>query len=91
MEESLKEATMRHSKKGIVTWLRDRTYELLKTKAKDTWECAGGDEFIVDEDNTRYVIGNGALYCGFFVISRKRVKEIDGIKLPENGNLHELY
>ena len=91
MRDSLKEAALRHSEKGIVTWLRDRTYELLKAKAKDAGECADGDEFIVDENNTRYVIGNGALYCGYFVISRKRVKEVDGIKLPEAGDLHELY
>ena len=90
MKESLKDAAMRHSEKGIVTWLRDRTYELLKSKANEVCDGSDGDEIIVDE-HSQYVIGNGALYCGYFVISRKKVKEIDGIKLPQNGNLHELY
>ena len=89
MEDKLKEIAMRHSEKGIDTWLRDKTYELLRNNAKEIRK-SDEDEIIVDE-HSQYVIGNGALYCGYFIISRKKVKEIDGIKLPENGNLHELY
>ena len=91
MKESLKDVAMRHSKKGIVTWLRDKTYEMLKCNAKEVRNGSDGDEIIVDDANRQYVIGNGSLYCGYFIISRKRVKEVDGIKLPENGDLHELY
>ena len=89
MEDKLKEAALRHLEKGIVTWLRDRTYELLRSNAKEIRK-SDEDEIIIDE-HSQYVIGNGALYCGYFIISRKKVKEIDGIKLPENGDLHELY
>lgn len=89
MEDKLKEIAIRHSEKGIVTWLRDRTYELLRNNAKEIRK-SDEDEIIVDE-HSQYVIGNGALYCGYFIISRKKVKEIDGIKLQENGDLHELY
>ena len=90
MKDNLKDVAMRHSEKGIVTWLRDKTYELLKNNAKEIRNGSDGDEIIVDE-SSQYVIGNGALYCGYFIISKKKVKEIDGVKLPEYGELHELY
>ena len=88
---SLKETAMRLLEKNIVTWLRDHTYQQLRKNAKEATEYPDGHEVIVDENDTRYVLEKANLYCGYFVISRRKLTEVDGVKLPQTSDLHELY
>lgn len=91
MAGSLKETALRLLEKNIVTWLRDNTYQQLRRNAKSSATYPDEHEIIVDENDIQYVIEKATLYCGYCIISRRKLIEVDGVKLPKNGNLHELY
>lgn len=91
MAGNLKETALRLLKKNIVTWLRDNSYQQLRRNAKESVVYPDGHEIIVDENDIHYVLEKANLYCGYCIISRRKLTEVDGVKLPTSGELHELY